>query len=115
MLVITDHFSKYTETFALPDQKAATIPEVLVNKWFHVHGEPQEIHSDQGTNFNSELIKQVCELYGITKTRTTPYHPQGDGQVERFNKTMMNIVYSLLEKADEWDDVLPFAASAYGA
>ena len=58
VLVITDHFSKYTETFALPDQKATTIAEVLVNKWFHVHGEPQEIHSDQGTNFNCELINK---------------------------------------------------------
>ena len=76
MLVITDHFPKYTKTFALPDQKAATIAEVLVNKWFHVHGEPQKIHSDQGTIFNSELINQACALYNITKTRNSPYHPQ---------------------------------------
>ena len=95
VLAITDHFSKYTETFELPDQKATTIAKILVNKLFHVQCEPQEIHCDQETNFNSELIKQVYELYGITKTRTTPYHPQGDGQVERFNKTMMNIVYLL--------------------
>ena len=72
LLVITDHFSKYTETFELPDQKATTIAEVLVNKWFHVHGEPHGIHNGQ-----------VCDLYGITKTQISPYHLQGDGQYER--------------------------------
>ena len=113
VLVITDHFSKYTETFTLPHQKAARIAEVILNKQFHVHGEPQEKHSEKGPNFKSELIRQVCELHGLTKTRNSPYHTQGDGQDERFNKNMMNIV--LFQKADEWDEVLPFTASAYNS
>ena len=113
VLVITDHFSKYMKTFTLPHQKAARIAEVIWNKWFHVHGEPQEKHTEKGPNFKSELIRQVCELHGITKTRYSPYHTQGDGQDERFNKNMMNIV--LFQKADEWDEVLPFTASAYNS
>ena len=113
VLVITDCFSKYTEAYAMPNQQAATIAEILVKRWIHTYGEPSQVHSDQGSNFMSELVTQVCEIYDIEKTRTTPYHPQGDGQVERYNKTMMNIVYSMVEKNDEWDEVLPFAQSAY--
>ena len=113
VLVITDCFSKYTEAYAMPNQQAVTVAEILVKKWIHVYGEPQQVHSDQGTNFMSELIKQICRIYDIEQTRTTPYHPQGDGQVERYNRTMMNIVYSLVEKNDEWDEVLPYAQSAY--
>ena len=57
-----------------------------MKRWIHTYGEPSQVHSDQGSNFMSELVTQVCEIYDIEKTRTTPYHPQGDGQVERYNK-----------------------------
>ena len=78
VLVITDCFSKYTEAYAMPNQQAATIAEILVKRWIHTYGEPSQVHSDQGSNFMSELVTQVCEIYDIEKTRTTPYHPQGD-------------------------------------
>ena len=113
ILVITDTFSKYTEAYPMENQEAETVARLLVWNWIQKYGEPEQLHTDQGRNFGSELIKQICEVYGIEKTRTTAYYPQGDGQVERYNKTMMNLIYALVEKHSEWDEILKFAVSAY--
>ena len=107
-------FSKYTEAYAIKNQKAETVADILVSNWICKFGEPEQLHTDQGKNFGSALIKQLCELYGIDKTRTTAYYPQGDGQVERYNKTMMNLVYALVNKdSSNWDKILKFAVAAY--
>lgn len=80
VMVMTDVFSKFTQAVPTRDQKATTVAEVLVREWFHRYGVPARLHSDQGRSFESALVQQLCELYGIQKTRTTPYHPQGNGQ-----------------------------------
>lgn len=82
VLVMTDVFSKYTLAFATRDQRAATVAQVLVTEWFSKFGVPARIHSDQGRNFEGSLIQQLCGLYGIEKSRTTPYHPAGNGKCE---------------------------------
>ena len=115
ILAITDYFSKYTEAYAMQDQTAETVAKIFVDKWITYKGEPMEIHTDQGANFESKLLKQVCNLYSVNKTRTTAYHPQSDGQVERYNKTVMSLVRNLLEKTQEWDEVLPKAMCAYNS
>ena len=88
LLIAQDYFTKCPEAFALPDQQAVTVAEVLVNQFFTRFGIPIEMHSDQGRNFESETFQEVCRLLGINKTRTTPYHPQSNGTVGRFNKTI---------------------------
>jgi hypothetical protein len=80
-----------------------------------VYGEPDQIHTDQGRNFESELMTQLWETYKIDKTRTTPYHPQSDGQVERFNKTVMDLIFGLNQETDCWDEVVQLAVTAYNA
>ena len=88
VLVMTDVFSKFAQAVPCRDQKASTVARILVQEWFQKFGVPRRIHSDQGRNFESQLVKDLCGVYGIEKSRTTAYHPQGNGQCERFNRTL---------------------------
>lgn len=75
VLVMTDIFTKYTLAVPTRDQQPETVTQVLVVEWFCKFGVPGRIHSDQVHNFESALIQQLCCLYGVEKSRTTPYHP----------------------------------------
>lgn len=88
VLVVTDYFTKWAEAYALPNQEAVTCADVLVKEFFCRFGVPYSIHSDQGRNFESGLFQEVCKLLDINKTKTTAYHPQSDGLVERLNRTL---------------------------
>ena len=74
VLVMTDVFTKYTVAVPTRNQEAVTVVQVLVQDWFNCYGVPERIHSDQGRDFESGLVKGLCQMYGIKKTHTTPYH-----------------------------------------
>lgn len=95
ILVITDHFTKLAQAFPCRDQTAKKVARTLWDKFFCVYGFPKRIHSDQGTSFESELIAELLRLAGVTKSHTTPYHPMGNGGVERFNRTLGSMLRSL--------------------
>ena len=114
ILVVSDYFTKWTQAFALKDQTAFTVADVLMNQCFSLFGLPRWIHSDQGRNFESELFAQLCKLLDVRKTRTTVYHPQSDGQVERFNRTCQQMLKVFVnENRSDWDDHLPYILMAY--
>ena len=116
VLVITDAFTKYTIAVPTRNQKATTVANVLVSEWFHKFGIPERIHSDQGRNFEGSVVKQLCQMYGIVKSRTTPYHPQGNGLCERFNRTSHNLLKSLSsDKKKKWPEYLPELVYCYNA
>jgi transposase InsO family protein len=77
------------------DQTTQTVAKVLVNELFFRFGVCKRIHSNRGKSFESEIIQQLCTIYRIKKTRTTAYHPQGNGQCERFNRTLHDLLRSL--------------------
>lgn len=114
ILVITDQFSKYTRAFALPHQKAAVVADVFLKNWICIFGAPRQVHTDQGSNFESALFKQLCMAFEAEKTKTTGYHPQGDGQTERYNQTMMHMLNALTaQDRKDWDLQLDYACQAY--
>ena len=88
LLVIQDYFTKWADAIPLHDQTALSVTTALVNV-FSRFGIPDIVHSDQGRNFESTLLKQTLEAFGVSKTRTTAYHPQRDCMVERFNRSLL--------------------------
>uniref|UniRef100_A0A8C9VS90 Gypsy retrotransposon integrase-like protein 1 n=1 Tax=Scleropages formosus TaxID=113540 RepID=A0A8C9VS90_SCLFO len=108
VLVAMDYFTKWPEAYAVPDQSAATTAERLVEEMFCRFGAPENLHSDQGRNFESQVMKEVCDRLGVRKTRTTPLHPQSDGLVERFNRTLTTQLSVLTSRHQrDWDRHLP--------
>ena len=107
-------FSKWVEAFPLRVTDSETLAKVLVDEIVCRYGVPQCLHSDQGTNFNSEVITSLCTQLGIEQTRTTAYHPQANGQVERFNRTLESMLSKVVnENQKDWDAHLPKALFAY--
>jgi len=98
VLVVTDYFTRYTEAYALPNQEAKTVAGKLVNEFFFRFSLPEQLHSDQGRQFESDVIKEVTTMLEIKKTRTSPYHPQSDGLVEHFNRTLLAMLSTALDK-----------------
>ena len=113
-VVFVDYLSKWPEVFAVADQSAATVATLLVEQIVSRHGVPAEILSDRGCCFLSNLMVEVRKLLGIHSVNTTAYHPQTDGLVERFNRTLISMLAKTVEKGGkDWDDHLPFVLFAY--
>ena len=115
VLVITDSFTKYTVAAAIADQRARTIASTFMEKWALIFGFPYQCHSDQGSCFTSVLWTRVCEELAIEKTQTTAYHPEGNSQCERFNSTLMQMLYSILTNYKDWDTRLSYVTFAYNS
>jgi hypothetical protein len=114
VLVVMDYFSKWPEVYAIPNQEAKTVADVFVKNWVSRFGVPVELHSDQGRNFESAIFAEMCLALGINKTRTTPLHPQSDGMVERFNRTLEEYLRKVVSKNQkDWDEHIPKFLMAY--
>lgn len=98
VLVVTDHFTKLAQAYLCPNQSAKVVAQQLWNNFFCVYGFPERIHSDQGANFESSLIAEMLLVAGVQKSHTIPYHPMGNGAVERFNHTLGSMIRALPPK-----------------
>ena len=95
ILVVTDHFTKYAQAFVTRSQAASVVANTLWERFFAHYGFPEKILSDQGRNFESKLISELCHLVQVKKLRTTPYRPEGNGACERFNRTLISMIGTL--------------------
>ena len=114
LLVVVDTLTKWAEAIPMPDERATTVSRALVEEFVCRLGFPSQLHSDQGHQFESEVFKQMCTLLGIRKTRTTPGHPQSDGQTERMNRALIDLLAkSAAEDPANWDIKVPHVMAAY--
>ncbi len=111
-LVLVDYATRYPEAVALRNISAKSVAEALFSMISRV-GIPKEILTDQGTAFMSRTIRELYELLGIKSVRTSVYHPQTDGLVERFNRTLKKIIRKFVQEDaknwDKWLETLLFA------
>ena len=104
LLVIQDYFTKWADARSLKDQTAVRIKAELV-KLFCTYGIPEIVHSDQGRNFESSVVQSTLDVFGVVKSRTMPYHPQGDGMVERFNRSLLQLLRTYVERQEDWNSI----------
>ena len=116
VLVLQHHFSKYVVVYVVKDQTARTAAETLRNGYFRLFSAPAYLISDQGKAFMGDIITHLCDLYGVQKLRTSPYHAQTNGQVECMNQIIICMIGKLEEdKKACWSEHLPELLLAYNA
>ena len=116
MLAAADHFTRWVEAFPIRNQEATTVARKLVDELFCRFSPPEQLHSDQGRHFESELIEEKCKLLEIRKSRTTPYHPQENGMVERFNRTLLDMLATTAHNhPSDWDLYIRKVCLAYNS
>ena len=114
VLIITDHFTRYAQAFPSKSQTALATAKLLWNNFILHYGFPEKIITDQGRNFESELIENLCQVAGVKKLHTSPYHPQNNGQCEHFNSTLLNMLGTLTpEQKKDWKNHVSAMVHAY--
>ena len=110
-LLLIDAFSKYVELCPMTNQESSTIATAILDGWVHRRGPPDYMLSDQGPNVDGVEIRNVLARYGIKKKRSSPYHPEGDGQSERGIQAVKQIMRCMLQEKevekDSWPTLLP--------
>ena len=115
-LVIEDHFTCYTQAYVTNNHTAHTMARILYNEFFSVFGFPRRLMSDQAAEFTGQVISELCDLLGITKIRTLPYHPQINGAVKRVHQTLRRMIAKMdPDKRAKWPSHLGPILIAYNA
>ena len=114
IVVAIDYVTKWAETEALPNGSAEQVANFFTKKVILRHGAPQHLTTDQGKCFLAEMFQKIIASFETNHRTTTAYHPQSNGQVERINHTLADML-SMYVSSDhsDWDEVLPFVTFAY--
>ena len=114
ILVATDYFTRWAEAYPIANQEAVTVAQKLTDEMFLRFSPPEQLHSDQGRQFESRLLAEVCKLLHIQKSRTTAYHPQSDGLAERWNRTLLSMLATCVaDRPEEWEGYIRKVCMAY--
>ncbi|KAL5965401.1 Transposon Ty3-G Gag-Pol polyprotein [Taenia solium] len=117
ILVMVDYFTRVAEAELTKSQDAEAAASIFFNRWICQHGVPEPVHADQGPNFKSRLIIELCKTFGITETCKTPGHPQGNGQVGKTNRALIGLLeaFAKLAQPEDWNLSLGRTLLAYRA
>ena len=116
VLVLQDYLTKFVWCFPLKNEKAQTLAQILCEDFFPYFGIPKVILSDRGSAFTGKIFEEVAKNYGLKQVYTTPYHPKGDGLVERFNRTLQQALAKSLHKTGgDWKEHLGHVVFAYNS
>ena len=116
MLIITNHFTGYTAVYVMPKQTVPIVAKVLWENFLANYEWPEKIFTDQGKNFESSSVRELCELAGVQKLRTTLHHQETNGQCEYFNQTLINMVGTLPTHGKKnWQEWVSTLVSAYNS
>ena len=115
VLVVADVFTKFVAAMPLLDQTAASVCAAFLSGWVGVHGPPRQLLTDRGTHFSATEASQLFEALQVKKIWTAAYHPQTDGQVERFNRFLADALSTCAREHQDWHQHLPLVVHAYNA
>jgi len=115
ILTMQDELTRYAIAVALSATDAQTVAQAFVECFVCIYGIPVSILTDCGTNFLSDVFKQMCKLLDIEKSKSTPWHPQTNGFLERSHRTLKNYLRSFVDKDNEWDNLLCYATFCYNS
>ena len=113
VVVIGDAFTRFMWAFPVSEESMAIIARVLLDQLILRFGVPEKLLSDRGTSFTGNLIQSICTLTGMKKIFTTAYHPQTNGMVERFNKTLCRDLSAYVTLEVDWDLYVSLACFRY--
>ena len=116
LLVISDRFTKLTQVVALPRINAYTVAVAFCESWVFKYGAPKQLLSDNGKQFVAKLFQAVCKILGVSNVFTATYHPQTNGQVERYNRTILAMLRNYVnEHQNDWDHYAGALTYAYNS
>ncbi len=114
ILVVMDHFTRFAQAYATRNKSAKTVVQHVFGDFALKFGFPEKIHHDMGREFENHLMDQLQKVSGVRGSHTTPYHPMGNGQVERFNRTLLSMLRTLSDpKKADWKNSLSKVVHAY--
>jgi len=114
LLTFQDNLTKFSKAILIPNQEATTVAREFVTKIICEHDIPETILTGQGTNFLSEVFKNVCKLLKITKVQTIAYHSESNGALEKSHRTLAKYLrHYINEDQTDWDEWIPYAMFTY--